>query len=80
MYKEDILLSDIETVKRFVTFVSQFEFPVTLFSDKYIVNGKSIMGIFGLDLSKPVQIEVPENCTQKFIDGLKEFAVAKVAV
>ena len=40
MYKEDILLSYIETVKRFVAFVSQFEFPITLFSEKYIINGK----------------------------------------
>lgn len=80
MHKVDILLSDIETVKRFVNFVNQYNFPVTLFSDKYIINGKSIMGIFGLDLSRPLQVEVQKDCPQDFMDGLKEFAVAKVAV
>ncbi len=73
MYKEDILLSDIETVKRFVSFANQYEFPVTLFSDKYIINGKSIMGIFGLDLSKPVQVEVADSCPPEFKEKLKEF-------
>ena len=69
MYKENILLSDIETVKKFVTFANQYKFPVTLFSDKYIINGKSIMGIFGLDLSKP-----------DFKERLKEFSIAAEAV
>lgn len=80
MYKVDILLSDIETVKRFVNFVNQYKFPVTLSSDKYIINGKSIMGIFGLDLSRALQVEVPKDCPQDFIDGLKEFAATRLAV
>ena len=33
MYKEDIILSDIETVKNFVTFANKFDFPVNLISD-----------------------------------------------
>lgn len=80
MYKENILLSDIETVKKFVTFANQYKFPVTLFSEKYIINGKSIMGIFGLDLSKPLQIEVPENCPTDFKERLKEFSIVAKAV
>ncbi len=78
MYKEDILLSDIETVKKFVAFANQYEFPITLFSEKYIINGKSIMGIFALDLSKPLQIEVSEDYPSDFKEKLKEFqATAK---
>ena len=73
MYKEDIILSDIETVKKFVSFANQFDFPVTLFSDKYIINGKSIMGIFGLDLSQPLQVEVSEKFPKEFTEKLKEF-------
>lgn len=80
MYKEDILLSDIETVKRFVSFANQYEFPVTLFSDKYIINGKSIMGIFGLDLSKPLQVEVIDNCPHEFKEKLKEFSFTPKAI
>ena len=80
MYKEDILLSDIETVKKFVAFANQYDFPITLFSDKYIINGKSIMGIFALDLSKPLQIEVSEDSPADFKEKLKEFQVATAAV
>ncbi len=80
MYKKDILLSDIEAVKKFVSLANQYEFPVTLLSDKYIINGKSIMGIFGLDLSRPLQIEVEDNCPTEFKEKLKEFSVAAQAV
>ncbi len=80
MYKEDILLPDIETVKKFVSFANQYEFPVTILSDKYIINGKSIMGIFALDLSRPIKIEVSENCPADFKEKLKEFSLAAEAV
>ena len=75
MYKADILLSDIETVKKFVSFTGQYDFPVTLYSDKYVISGKSIMGIFGLDLSLPLTVEVPSNCPADFKEKLKEFCV-----
>ena len=78
MYKKDILLSDIEAVKKFVSLANQYEFPVTLLSDKYIINGKSIMGIFGLDLSRPLQME--DNCPTEFKERLKEFSIAAEAV
>ena len=80
MYKKDILLPDIEAVKKFVFFANQYEFPVTLISGKYIINGKSIMGIFGLDLSQPLQIEVEGNCPTEFIKKIKEFFVPAEAV
>lgn len=76
MYKENIILSDIETVKKFVSFANQFDFPVTLVSDKYIINGKSIMGIFGLDLSRPLQVEVKEEFPKEFKEKLKEFMIS----
>ena len=80
MYKENILLSDIETVKKFVAFANQYDFPVVLFSDNYTINGKSIMGIFGLDLSRPLQIEVSEDYPTDFKERLKEFSVTAEAV
>lgn len=73
MYRESIMLSDIETIKKFVAFANRFEFPVTLFSDKYTVNGKSIMGIFGLDLTKPVEIEINNEYPSDFKEQLKSF-------
>lgn len=76
MYKEDILLSDIEKVKKFVSLANQYDFPVTLYSDKYVISGKSIMGIFGLDLSIPLTVEVPSNCPADFKEKLKEFSIS----
>jgi len=73
MYTEDILLSDIETVKKFVSFANNFDFPVNIVSGKYIINGKSIMGIFGLDLSQPIKVEVDESYPVEFKEQLKKF-------
>ncbi len=73
MYTEEILLSDIETVKKFVSFANNFDFPVNIVSGKYIINGKSIMGIFGLDLSQPIKVEVDENYPVEFKEQLKKF-------
>ena len=73
MYTEDVLLSDIETVKKFVSFANNFDFPVNIVSGKYIINGKSIMVIFGLDLSQPIEVEVDENYPAEFKEQLKQF-------
>lgn len=73
MYTEEILLSDIEAVKKFVSFANNFDFPVNIVSGKYIINGKSIMGIFGLDLSQPIKVEVDESYPVEFKEQLKKF-------
>ena len=77
MYKEDIILSDIETVKNFVTFANKFDFPVNLISERLVINGKSIMGIFSLDLSQPLQVEVDESFPVEFKEQIKTFRVKK---
>lgn len=73
MYTEEILLSDIEAVKKFVSFANNFDFPVNIVSGKYVINGKSIMGIFGLDLSQAIKVEVDESCPVEFKEQLKKF-------
>ncbi len=73
MHREDIFLPDINTVKEFVAFANGYDFPITLYSDKYIINGKSIMGIFGLDLSQPLEIEVSDSYPEDFKEKLKNF-------
>ena len=58
-----ILLSSINDVKNFVNIVSRFDYDIDLASGRYVVDAKSIMGIFSLDLSKPIAVEVhTENC------------------
>lgn len=51
-----ITLNNIKTIKDFVKLISQYEFESEIKSGKYIINAKSIMGIFTLDLSKPVEL------------------------
>lgn len=73
MYSAIISLSSIETVKKFVNIANNYDFPVLLHSDKYIINGKSIMGIFSLDLSRPVRLEVEYDCPEQFKIDVKPF-------
>ena len=54
-------LSKFESVKRFVAVSCSKSCPVTLKSGRFIVDGKSILGIFSLDLSNPVMLEVEDG-------------------
>ena len=84
MYTSSIFLSSIEAVKKFVTLTNDYNFPINLATDKYKIDAKSIMGIFSLDLSKPLQIEVDDSGAnssdaEEFIRQLQQFQRAKVA-
>ncbi len=75
MYSTSILLSSIEAVKKFVTLTNSYSFPINLTNDKYKIDAKSIMGVFSLDLSKPVTIEVEGDESNELIAQLKQFEV-----
>ena len=49
-----ISLNSIDKVKSFVNAITQFEFDFDLISGRYVIDAKSIMGIFSLALNKPV--------------------------
>ena len=75
-----ILLEMASQVKKFVNIVQSYSFEIDLRSDRYIVDAKSILGIFSLDLSKPINVEIHaednelEQCDE-LIEQLKEFAI-----
>lgn len=71
----NIMLNTINDVKAFVNIVSTYDFDVDLVSGRYAVDAKSIMGIFSLDLSKPISLEIHENNPDKFVEELKSFIV-----
>lgn len=71
----DLLLSSINDVKDFVNIVSKYDFDVDLTSDRYVVDAKSIMGIFSLDLSKPIKVEVHSDDCDKFMEELDKFII-----
>lgn len=54
MLEKTIVLKNFEAVKKFVDIVNEKPYDVELLSGKYVINAKSIMGVFSLDLTKPV--------------------------
>ena len=73
----NILLSSINDVKEFVNIVSGYEFDVDLTSGRYVVDAKSIMGIFSLDLSKPIKVDIrsEQESVEEFVKSLEKFKV-----
>ena len=53
----NIILNSINDVKEFVNIVSKYDFDIDLTSGRYVVDAKSIMGIFSLNLSKAIKVE-----------------------
>ena len=56
-----IMLNTINDVKLFVNTVAKYDFDVDLVSGRYAIDAKSIMGIFSLDLSKPIELTIHES-------------------
>ena len=53
-----ISLNSIDKVKSFVNDISKFDYDFDLVSGRYVIDAKSIMGIFSLDLSKPIELNI----------------------
>lgn len=53
-----ISLNSIDKVKSFVNDITKFDSDFDLISGRYVIDAKSIMGIFGLDLSKPLELNI----------------------
>ena len=58
MIEVQISLNSIDKVKSFVNAITQFDFDFDLISGRYVIDAKSIMGIFSLDLSKPIDLNI----------------------
>ena len=71
----NLSLNCINDVKEFVNIVTKYDFDIDLTSGRYVVDAKSIMGIFSLDLSKPIKAEVHSDDCDKFIGDVKKFIV-----
>ena len=68
-----VLLNSINDVKNFVNIVSRFDYDIDLASGRYVVDAKSIMGIFSLDLSKPITVEIQSDDCDKVLEDLKPY-------
>ena len=56
-----VFLDSIDKVKGFVNDISRFNTDFDLISGRYVIDAKSIMGIFSLDLSKPIELTIHES-------------------
>ena len=71
-----ISLNSIGKVKSFVNAISQFEFDFDLISGRYVIDAKSIMGIFSLDLSKPIDLNIhAEENVDAVLDVIKAYTI-----
>ena len=69
-----ISLNSIDKVKSFVNDLSQFNVDCDLVSGRYVIDAKSIMGIFSLDLSKPIDLNIhADNDVDHIIEVLKPY-------
>ena len=70
-----IRLSTIQDVRTLVDIVTSTDIDIDLSSGRYVVDAKSIMGIFSLDLLNPIKLTAHcDNCTELF-DKLSAFIV-----
>jgi phosphotransferase system HPr-like phosphotransfer protein len=71
----NIRLSTIADVRDFVNAVAAFDGEVDLSSGRYIVDGKSIMGIFSLDLLSPIKLTIHSDNSDSLVEKIKQFII-----
>ena len=70
-----IKLNTIQDVKKLVNAVCAFDGDIDLKSGRYVVDAKSIMGIFSLDLLNPIEMTVHCDDCDAIVETLKEFII-----
>lgn len=73
----NISLNSIDKVKSFVNDISKFSSEFDLVSGRYIIDAKSIMGIFSLDLSNPIALNIHADGTalEEVMSVLQVYAI-----
>lgn len=73
-----INLNSVESIKQFIKIVTNFTEDIDIISGRFKIDAKSIMGIFALDLAKPVEVEIlsdESDVIAKFSESISEFKV-----
>lgn len=72
-----VSLNSIDKVKTFVNDINRFDFDFDLVSGRYVIDAKSIMGIFSLDLSKPIDLNIHAegDSLQEVLKTLEKYEV-----
>ena len=71
-----ISFNSFDKVKSFVNAITQYEYDFDLISGRYVIDAKSIMGIFSLDLSKPIDLAIhAEANVDEIMETLKPYLI-----
>ena len=72
-----ISLNSIDKVKSFVNEITKFDYDFDLVSGRYVIDAKSIMGIFSINIMNPLRVlmedEPDEEIIKSFYDKIREF-------
>lgn len=71
-----IRLTMTDHVKNFVSLVNRYPYEMDLRSGRYVVDAKSILGIFSIDLSRPIQLDIYSDDCDDLIQALEGYIVA----
>ena len=69
----NLRLSLVENVNQFVNIVSRYPFEMDLRAGRHVVDAKSILGIFSLDLSRPITLEIYSEDCEQLLEEIKPF-------
>ena len=75
MAKTEIMLSNVKDVRDFVNTVVLVDYEVDLAQGRYLIDAKSIMGIFSLDLLSPITLKAHTDYAEDFFEKIARFVV-----
>ncbi|MBQ2794036.1 MAG: HPr family phosphocarrier protein [Clostridia bacterium] len=75
MCETKIILRDIDSIRSFVRQVIQVDFEVDLVQGRYLIDAKSIMGIFALDTLSPITVVAHTENADEFFEKIEKFTV-----
>ncbi|HBT65337.1 MAG TPA: serine kinase [Ruminococcaceae bacterium] len=75
MVKMTVKIDTVLDAKQFVNICNLADFDIDLISGRYVIDAKSIMGIFSLDLSKPLELQADCGEDETLLKKLETFVV-----
>ena len=75
MQETNIILRDIDSIRSFVRQVIQVDYEVDLVQGRYLIDAKSIMGIFALDTLSPLKVVAHTDTADEFVGRLDKYIV-----
>lgn len=75
MIQRNVLLNTIEKVKGFSAIVQNFDYDMDLSTGRYVIDAKSIMGIFSLNLFNVLTLTIHAEKADDLLEAIKEYIV-----